>query len=90
MIFKDLQRLVQPHFNAEQNELFVRLKDKPFWIWSTHEHKLQLAATNGNYCFNHIIRLLTASENKFDEEVKGGRRRGEERRGEETRGEELA
>jgi hypothetical protein len=66
MTFKDLQSLV----------IVIPMQNK--MNWSTHEHKLQLAATNGNCCFNHIIRLLTANENKFDEEV---RRWKEERRG---------
>jgi hypothetical protein len=56
--FKDLQKLVQSHSTAQQNELlFGRLKDKPFWIWNIEEHKQQVIANKGDCCFNHIIGL---------------------------------
>jgi len=32
MTFKDLLKLVQSHSNGQQNELFERLNNKPFWI----------------------------------------------------------
>ena len=64
MIFKDLQKLVQQSQQEQQqqnsdNELFERLRDKPFWIWDIEEHKQQDIKTNGDCCFNHIIGLPT-------------------------------
>ena len=59
MTFKDLQKLVQSHSNTEQNELFERLRDKPFWIWNKEEHKQADTKTKGDCCFNHIIGLPT-------------------------------
>jgi hypothetical protein len=56
--FKDLQRLVQFHSTAQQNEpLFGRLKDKPFWIWNIEEHKQQDIVNKKDCCSNHIIGL---------------------------------
>lgn len=57
MTFKDLQKLVQSQQNIEQNELFERLRNKPFWIWNKEEHKQEDVKTKGNCCFNHIIGL---------------------------------
>jgi len=58
--FKDLQKIiVQSHSNAQQNELFDRLKDKPFWIWNKEQHKQEDIRTKGDCCFNHIIGLPT-------------------------------
>ena len=58
MTFKDLKR----RFNEttqlqEQNTLYERLKNKPFWIWYVEEHKQEDIRTNGDCCFNHIIGL---------------------------------
>ena len=41
----------------QQNILFPKLQDKPFWIWKIKEHKQEDIKTNGDYCFNHIIGL---------------------------------
>lgn len=38
MTFKNLQKLVQLQNNPEQNQLFDRLRDKPFWMWNMKEH----------------------------------------------------
>ena len=35
------------------------LKDKPFWIRNTEEHKKLDLETEGNCCFNHVIGLPT-------------------------------
>jgi hypothetical protein len=64
VIFKDLQKLVQKSQQEQQqqnsdNELFEKLRDKPFWIWDIEEHKQQDIKTNGDCCFNHIIGLPT-------------------------------
>jgi hypothetical protein len=57
MTFKDLQKLVQSHSKGQQNELFERLNNKPFWIWNQQQHKQEDIRTNGDCCFNHIIGL---------------------------------
>jgi hypothetical protein len=57
MTFKDLQKLVQSHSNGQQNELFERLNNKPFWIWDQKQHKQEDIKRNGDCCFNHIIGL---------------------------------
>ena len=39
-LFKDLQKLVaQQQQEKARNELYDRLINKPFWIWSREEHK---------------------------------------------------
>jgi hypothetical protein len=59
LTFKDLQKLVQSHSQSgsEQNKLFERLRNKPFWIWNIEEHKLEDTKSKGDCCFNHIIGL---------------------------------
>ena len=44
MTFKDLQKLVQSQYGLEQNQLELRLRNKPF-------------KTKGGCCFNHVIGL---------------------------------
>jgi hypothetical protein len=61
--FKDLQKLIHSQQNTEQNKLFDKLRDKPFWIWDIQEHKQEDIKTKGDCCFNHIIGLPT-KENK--------------------------
>jgi hypothetical protein len=57
--FKDLQKIIgQQMDNPEFDELLVRLKDKPFWIWD-QQHKQKDIKTRGDCCFNHIIGLPT-------------------------------
>jgi hypothetical protein len=55
--FKDLQKVIQSQSGPEQSQLLQRLKDKPFWIWDTKQHKQQDIKTKGDCCFNHIIGL---------------------------------
>jgi hypothetical protein len=58
LVFKDLHKLVsQQRQERTRKELFYRLQDKPFWIWSKEEHKQQDIRTDGDCCFNHIIGL---------------------------------
>jgi hypothetical protein len=58
IVFKDLHRLVsQSQQQHDQNKLFQRLQDKPFWIWDKQRHKLEDIKTDGDCCFNHIIGL---------------------------------
>ena len=60
IVFKDLQKLVaysHEQQQQQQNTLFQRLRDKPFWIWNIQEHKQEDVRTNGDCCFNHIIGL---------------------------------
>jgi hypothetical protein len=61
--FKDLQKLIHSQQNTEQNKLFDKLRDKPFWIWDIQEHKQEDIKTKGDCCFNHIIGL-PSKENK--------------------------
>jgi hypothetical protein len=35
--------------------LLLCLRDKPFWIWDTKQHKQEDIKTKGDCCFNHII-----------------------------------
>jgi hypothetical protein len=55
-LFKDLHKLVASQQSIHK-ELFQRLYNKPFWIWSKEEHMQEYAMTNGSCCFNHIIGL---------------------------------
>jgi hypothetical protein len=61
--FRDLKKkvsLVPAATSAQQQQqsmLFERLHSKPFWIWNVQEHKQEHARTNGDCCFNHIIRV---------------------------------
>jgi hypothetical protein len=59
IVFKVLQKLVShsQHQQQQQNTIFQRLRDKPFWIWNLEEHKQEDIKTNGDCCFNHIIGL---------------------------------
>jgi hypothetical protein len=57
MMFKDLQKLVQSQSDPAQVEILQRLKNKEFWIWDKHQHKLEDINTDGDCCFNHIIGL---------------------------------
>ena len=59
MTFKDLQKLIHSQQNTEQNKLFDKLRDKPFWIWDIQKHKQEDIKTKGDCCFNHIIGLST-------------------------------
>jgi hypothetical protein len=55
--FRDLQKLVQSQSSPGQSELLQRLRDKPFWIWNSKQHKQEDIKTKGDCCFNHIIDL---------------------------------
>lgn len=58
MTFKDLKKRVSLTQEAQQQAtLFDRLRDKPFWTWSTQQHKLSDIRNDGDCCFNHIIGL---------------------------------
>ena len=60
MTFKDLKKKISNlDTPSQQTRLFELLKDKPFWIWNIHKHKLEDIRTNGHCCFNHIIGLPT-------------------------------
>ena len=59
-LFKDLQKLVSAQQQEKaRNELYDRLINKPFWIWSKEEHKQEDIRTDGDYGFNYIISLPT-------------------------------
>jgi hypothetical protein len=58
VLFKDLQKLIsQQQREYRAKELYQRLQDKAFWIWDREQHKEEHARTDGECCFNHIIRL---------------------------------
>jgi hypothetical protein len=57
MTFKDLKNRVSLEATAQQSKLFLRLQNKPFWIWNKQHHRLEDIRTNGDCCFNHIIGL---------------------------------
>jgi hypothetical protein len=58
--FKDLQRLVQAEAETGASaNISHTLKDKPFWIWLSTEHKQTNRTNKGSCCFNHIIGLPT-------------------------------
>ena len=58
MTFKDLKKRVSLETTThQQSRLTGKLHDKPFWIWNIDEHKQEDIRTNGDCCFNHIIRL---------------------------------
>ena len=40
MTFKDLQKVIQSQQSGpEQTQVLQRLRDKPFWIWDSKQHK---------------------------------------------------
>ena len=57
MTFKDLKKRATLELTQQQSKLYERLYNKPFWIWSIEEHKLEDIRTKGLCCFNHIIGL---------------------------------
>ena len=58
MTFKDLKKRVSiTHEVQQQNRLFEKLQDKPFWIWDIEQHKHADIQCSGECCFNHIIGL---------------------------------
>ena len=65
MTWKDLKRFISDNNNNEEKEEEIKLQshcfeifqDKPFWISSVEEHKLQDIKNQGACCFNHIIGL---------------------------------
>ena len=59
MTFKDLKKLIPTSQVGlvQQTRLFERLRDKPFWIWDSDQHRLVDIKENGDCCFNHIVGL---------------------------------
>jgi hypothetical protein len=56
--FKDPKASFKSSTSSEQqNKLFERLRNKPFWIWNIEKHKQEDIKTKGDCCFNHIIGL---------------------------------
>jgi hypothetical protein len=41
------------------------LRGKPFWIWDEKEHELASLRTNGQCCFNHIVKLPTKNGKEY-------------------------
>jgi hypothetical protein len=46
-MFKDLERLVQQSEQEHNlsNQVFEKLRNKPFWIWDIEEHKQEAINT---------------------------------------------
>jgi hypothetical protein len=64
MTIKDLQRIILSSSNSteeskEMQDLQRRLRDRPFYIWSSEKHKASKPNNEikGHCCFNHIIGL---------------------------------
>jgi hypothetical protein len=58
--FKDLRKIVAANSGQQQQQTILfssRVWNKPFWIWDIEEHKVVDIITNGDCCFNHVIRL---------------------------------
>ena len=62
MTFKDLKKRVTLEVAQQQSKSFERMRNKPFWIWNSEEHKKEDIKTKGNCCFNHIIGLPTKEQ----------------------------
>lgn len=58
-MFNNLKQRVNPVLlsQPQQTELFARLRNKPFWIWSEQEHRIADTRTKGDCCFNHVLGL---------------------------------
>jgi hypothetical protein len=55
MTFKDLKkRIISSNQQQQQTQSLDKLQNKPFWIWSIEEHKMEDVRTRGYCCFNHI------------------------------------
>jgi hypothetical protein len=60
LTFKDLKkRVTLESTQQQQSKTLEQLRDKPFWIWDTEEHKQLDVKTKGDCCFNHLISLPT-------------------------------
>lgn len=64
MGWKDLQKLIgqQNQQNQQQqysnnNPAFSRFQGLPFWYWDITQHRDEYVLTNGNCCFQHVLRL---------------------------------
>jgi hypothetical protein len=57
LTFKDLKKRATLETTQQQISLLERLRNKPFWIWNSEEHKQVDIRANGDCCLNHIISL---------------------------------
>jgi hypothetical protein len=57
MTFRELKKRLTMEVTQRQPGLFERLRNKPFWIWNSDEHRQEDIVMNGDCCFNHIIGL---------------------------------
>ena len=60
-----MQQYYSQSTGIRQVKLYDRLNDKPFWIWTIEEHKLEDIRTKRNCCFNHHI-LYLPKKNELD------------------------
>jgi hypothetical protein len=57
LTFKHLKKKIRQELAQQRSSLSEKLQSKPFWTWNIEEHKQEDIKTNGDCCFNHIIRL---------------------------------
>jgi hypothetical protein len=60
----------QRHHKARQHQQRLSsdlsiLLNKPFWIWDKDIHRQQVAATNGQCCFNHVVGLPQKDKREY-------------------------
>lgn len=58
MTFRDLQKVIQSQSNPEHSQTLQRLTNKEFWYWDHDDHKNKDKKTNGDCCFNHIVKNI--------------------------------
>ena len=58
MTFKDLQKQVQSNYDNHNfnNDLLVKLQNKPFWIFDKEQHKQEYIRNNSLCCWWHGIK----------------------------------
>jgi hypothetical protein len=56
MTWKELQKVVQSAPESSSNELVIKLRNKPFWIFDKEQHRQEDIRTKGQCCFWHIIK----------------------------------
>ena len=58
MTFRDLQKVIKSQQSSiEQSQLLQRLKDKPFWIWDSKQHKQEDIKTKGDCSLQPCYKL---------------------------------
>jgi hypothetical protein len=56
LTFKDLKKIViLEATKGQQQKLFERLQNKPFWTWDVEEHKQEDIRANGDCCLTILL-----------------------------------